>query len=417
MGRSAVSLWRHPDFLKLWAGETVSLLGSQVTELALPLTAVLTLEATPVQLGLLGAARYLPFLLVTPLAGLWVDRRPRRQIMILADIGLALLVGSIPIAAALGMLRMELLYAVGFLIGTLRTFFELAYQSYLPVLLGRESLVEGNSKIQASASAAQIGGPGLGGVLVEWIGPPLALTVDALSFLASALGLALIRRPEMAPAASGFGSSALRQIAQGFRWVLGSPMLRGLAAGATTFNIFSAVIETVLVLFAVRHLEIRAGTLGAIFAAGSIGSLLGAFLAGPTAARFGLGRAFMASALLAALGPLFLPLAGGPVFVAALILTLAQFVSGVGASWGQVYAWSVRQAATPEAMLGRMNAAYRFFVTGLAPLGALLGGALGGAIGPRATILVGAAGMLLPVACYGLSPLSRLSRLPEAEPV
>src|SRR3990172_12258969 len=158
MKRRAGCLCRHPDFLKLWAGESVSLLGSQVTELALPLTAVLTLQATPARLGLLGAARYLPFLFVTPLAGLWADRRPRRQTMILADIGLAILVGSIPLAAVLGVLRMEILYLARFLIGALRAFFELAYQSYLPVLVERASLVEGNSKMQASASAAQIGG-------------------------------------------------------------------------------------------------------------------------------------------------------------------------------------------------------------------------------------------------------------------
>ena len=415
MKRRAGGLWRHPDFLKLWAGESVSLLGSQVTELALPLTAVLTLEATPAQLGLFGAARYLPFLFVTPLAGLWADRRPRRQTMILADIGLAILVGSIPLAAVLGVLRMEILYLASFLIGALRAFFELAYQSYLPVLVERASLVEGNSKMQASASAAQIGGPGLAGVLVEWIGAPLALTADAISFLASAIGLALIRKPEKPPAAARAGSSALHQVAEGFRWVLGSPTLRGLAAGATTFNIFSAVIETVLVLYAVRDLEIRAGTLGVIFAAGSVGSLLGAFLAAPTSSRFGLGRAFMVSALIAGLGTLLLPLASGPALFAAMVLTLAQFIHGVGASWGQVYAWSVRQAATPPGVLGRMNAAYRFFVTGLAPLGALLGGILGGSIGPRSTLLVGAMGLLLSVLWYGFSPLPSLARLPEAE--
>jgi MFS family permease len=337
--------------------------------------------------------------------------------MLAADIGLAVLVGSIPLAAALGLLKMELLYGVGFLIGVLRTFFELAYQSYLPVLVEREHLVEGNSKMQASASAAQIGGPGLAGVLVEWVGAPMALSADALSFFVSALGLALIRKPERVPVASSNRVGPLRRIADGFRWVLRSPMLRSLAGGATTFNIFTAVIETVLVLYAVRHLGIRPGTLGVIFAAGSTGSLLGALLAGPTAARFGLGRAFMVSALIAGLGPLLLPLAAGTVAVAALILTLAQFVSGVGASWGQVYAWSVRQAATPEAMLGRMNAAYRFFVTGFAPLGAILGGILGGSIGPRATLLVGGIGLLLGILWYAFSPLSSLARLPEPQGV
>jgi hypothetical protein len=335
--------------------------------------------------------------------------------MILADIGLAALGGSIPLAAVLGLLRMEVLYLVGFLIGACRTFFELAHQSYLPVPVERADLVDGNSRMQASASAAQIGGPGLAALLVEWVGTPLALTADALSFLVSALGLSLIRRRENSPAPPRGGSSALHQIAEGFRWVLCSPTLRGLAAGATTFNIFSAVIETVLLLYAVRHLQIRAGTLGVIFAAGSMGSLLGAFLAGPTSLRFGLGRAFILSALIAGFGALLLPLANGQALLAAAILTLTQFIHGLGASWGQVYAWSVRQAATPPALLGRMNAAYRFFVTGLSPPGAPLGGALGGAIGPRATLLLRAGGMLLGVLWYAASPLLFLIRLPEEE--
>jgi MFS family permease len=409
-----VGLWRQPDFLKLWAGQTVSLVGSQVTILALPLTAVLLLRASPLQVGILGAAQFLPYLLLTLFAGLWVDRRRRRPVLIMADLGRAGLVGLIPLLAVLGWLRMDALYGIALLLGALTVLFDLAYQSYLPALVERAQLVEGNSKLQVSASVAEIGGPGLAGLLAQVVSAPGALLVDALSFLVSVLSLALIHQPEPAPAAPPKRQRLRRELAEGLRLTFGNRYLRALACEAATSNGFGEAIITLFVLYAVRELGIGPGRLGLILATGSVGALVGSATAEALGRRFGVGPTIVGSMLLACIPLLLVPLAGGPPLVEALLLVLAFFLSGCGLALSNVQVISLRQTITPDHLLGRVNASYRLVVTGAIPLGALFGGLLGGAIGLRLTLLVAAVG----VACAPLwvifSPVPTLRELPAA---
>jgi len=409
------SLWRHRDFLKYWAGETVSLFGTQVTALALPLTAVLILQATPAQMGILGAAQFAPFLLITLFAGVWTDRRRRRPILIGANLGRAVLVGMIPLSAFLGVLRMDHLYTVAFLVGILTVFFDVAYLSYVPTLVSREQLIEANSKLQVSASAAEISGPGVAGVLVELVTAPFALVVDALSYLASAIGLVLIRKPEPAPRRAGSGRNLWREIGEGLRVTFGNRYLRAIAAEAATYNMFNQVMLTVFVLYATRDLKLTPGILGLIFMAGSIGSLMGALWAERAARRFGIGPTIIGAMVLGCSAPLLIPLASGSAAVVILLLALAYGLGGVGVTVSNVHVVSLRQTITPDRLLGRMTASYRLVVFGAIPVGALIGGGLGEAIGLRATLAVGAVGLLFAVLWVVFSPVSKLRELPAAE--
>lgn len=272
-------LWRHPDFLKLWAGQTISLCGSQITLVALPLVAVLTLHASPAQMGLLRAFQTAPALLIGLFAGAWVDRVRRRPLLVGADLGRAALLGLIPLAAALGALRMPTLYAVGFAIGVLTLCFDVAYFSFLPSLVRRDQLVEGNSKLEVSFSVASIGGPGLAGALVQLVSAPLAILLDAASFLLSALALALIRRDE-APAPRAGRRPIRREIGEGLRAVGGDPILLALAALPATINLVNGLTVTVSFLYLTGKLGFTPAVIGGVLTATGPGFLLGAILAG-----------------------------------------------------------------------------------------------------------------------------------------
>lgn len=404
-------LWRHPDFLRLWIGQTISQFGSQVTGLALPIIAALALEATPAQMGLLGAVEMSPFLLFGLPAGAWVDRLPRRAVLIVTDVGRALLMLAIPVAAWLGHLRMELLYVVGFLAGTLTVFFDVAYQAYLPSLVGREHLLEGNSKLEVSRSAAQLLGPGMAGGLIEWLTAPVAMLVDAASYLASAAFLAGIRRPEARPAAAGRNLWA--EVGEGLRLVLGNPLLRSIAACTATSNFFGSAGGAVFILFATRELGLTPGVLGLVFGLSNVGFLLGAVAAVRAAERLGLGRTLVFAPLVWSAGSLLVALAGGSVHQAAAMIGLGQFLGSLSVPIYNINQVSLRQAITPERLQGRMTATMRFFVWGTIPLGSLLGGWLGGTIGLRPTLLLSASAIALAVLWVRLSPVWALRRQPE----
>lgn len=411
VGSRRRTLWRNNNFLLFWAGESISLFGSQVTTLALPLTAIGVLNAGAGQLGILNALSFAPFLLLTLLAGVWVDRRRRRPLLIMANLGRALLLGLVPVLAFQELLRIEHLYAIGFAGGMLTVAFDVAYQSYLPSLVDRDALTEANSKLTASASIAEIGGPGLGGVLVELLSAPFALALDALSYLVSALGMLLIRAPEPAPAAEH--GSILGDIGAGLRLTFSNPYLRAMAGEAATYNLFEQAIWTVLVLYATSELGIGPGAIGIILAVASSGALLGALLAAPLARRFGVGRTILGSMMVACSGPLLIPLASGPRAQIVAMLLAALFLDGFGCAVSNVHVVSLRQTVTPDNMLGRMNASYRTLIYGTIPLGALLGGALGEAIGLRPTLLVSAIGLLPALAWVWWSPVRGLRSMPE----
>lgn len=405
-------LWRHPDFMKLWVGETISLFGTQVTLLALPLVAALTLNATAAEMGYLGAAERAPFLLVGLFAGVWVDRLRRRPILIWADLGRAALLVSIPVVAVLGVLGIEQLYVIGFLVGILTVFFDVAYMSFLPVLVRRERLVEGNSKLEMSSSIALIAGPGVAGVLVQLITAPIAIVVDAASYVASALFLRSIRTSEPDPAPRAQGQSIWGEIGEGLRVVGGNPLLRSIAGCTGTSNLFSNVTFTVFVLYATRDLRLQPAALGLIFAALGPGSLLGAVLAGRLARRLGLGATIVGAIIVGGAAGLIIPLASGPATLTVPLMMTSMFVWGLMGPVYNINQVSLRQAIVPDRLQGRMNASMRFLVWGTMPVGSLLGGFLGSTIGLRPTLAVGAIGALLSALWVLLSPVRTLREQP-----
>ncbi|MCX4744050.1 MFS transporter [Kitasatospora sp. NBC_01287] len=415
-GPRFTGLWRERDFLKLWAGESVSLMGAQVTQLALPLAAVYQLHASSTQLGLLNAANYAPFLGATLFIGVWVDRRRRRPLMISANLGRALLVAGVPLCAALGVLHIGYLYLASLAIGTLTVLFDISYQSYLPSLVDREHLVEGNSKLSVSSSIAQVGGPGLAGLLIGWITAPLALLVNCGTYLVSVAGLAAIRRPEPEPARPEVPLSTARSISEGLRVVFGNASIRAIALEAGTYNLCWMSLQTVFVLYAARRLDMSPGTIGLVLGIGALGSLVGAVGAGRLKERLGLGRAIMLELVLCCCAPVLVPLAPGRGVLSYALYVAAFALCGLGSTMSTIHVVSLRQVITPDHLLGRVNAGCRFVAWGPLPLGALLGGTLGDAVGLRTTLFLTAAGFVLALLWVAFSPVPRLKDFPTDLP-
>ncbi len=388
---SGSGLWNHPDFLKLWAGQTVSLLGSSVTGLALPLTAVLLLDATPAQMGAVRAAQYLPFLLLGLFAGVWVDRLRRRPILILADTGRALLIGSVPVAALLGVLRMELLYAVALLTGVLTVFFDVAYLAYLPSLVPRGALTEGNSKLEVSRSLAGTVGPALAGTLTQLVAAPLVLAMDAASFAASATSLGLIRTREPEPVAPEHRRNTWREAGEGLRLVGGHPVLRTLAGQLATLQLAGGITEALLVLYQTRELGFTPALLGVTASVFNVVALLTSTVLRPVAERVGPRRILIGSLLLAGTGNVCIPLAGVAPALAVPLFLVRAVLHGVGSPVFNVASVGLRQVVTPERLQGRVSATIRFVGWGMLPMSALVGGLLAERLGLLPTLAVAAA--------------------------
>ena len=402
------SLWRHPNFIKLWAGQTVSLFGSQISLLAIPLTAVLILNATPLEMGILTAAEAVPYLLFGLVAGVWVDRLRRRAILIVADVGRFIVLSLIPLAHLLGILRIELLYLLAFLVGTLSIFFDVAYRSYLPSLIECEQLIEGNSKLDLSRSVGEIVGPGLAGVLVQVFTAPIAILVDAFSFLVSVLSLMWIHAPEEVPKVEERGKGLWREILEGLRFVFGEPMLRALTGSFATLTLFNSLLEAVFVLYVTKEIGIKPATLGLIFAIGSTGFVVGALLAEKLTHWLGIGITLLFAPLVIGASDLLIPLAGLVPSFAFPLLGVAQLLFGLTRPVFSINQLSLRQTITPERLLGRMNASVSFVVFGIPTIGALLGGALGQSIGLQKTLVIAAIGEFLACLWIFYSPIRRL---------
>jgi MFS family permease len=407
-------LWRHPDFLKLWSAETVSRFGSEVSGLALPLAAIIVLHASAFEVAALSMVEFLPFLIVTLPAGVWVDRLRRRPILVWADLARAALLASIPIAYGLDALTIWQLYAVGFLVGTFTVFFDVAYQSYLPSLVDRRQLIEGNSKLEISRSTSQIAGPGFAGLLVGWLTAPVAILVDAASFIGSGLFLFRIRRQEK-PLQRSEDTPARRmrtEIAEGLRYVITHPYLRHIAGSTATFNFFGSFLGAIALVYAVRVLGLSPQLIGLMLTLSNIGPLVGALTANKISSRFGVGPAIVGSTAIA--GPMFLSVPLAPHGTAAIAVIGPAFaIGGLANVVYNVTQVSLRQAMCPERMQGRMNSVMRFLVWGTIPLGALLAGTLASQIGLRPTLFVGAAGCCLPFLFVLLSPVRSLREMPE----
>jgi MFS family permease len=382
---------RHErDFRRYWAGQSVSLVGSQVGAVALPLVATLTLHAGVGGVSAVATASFLPNLLFALWVGNWLDRRPKRRVMIAADLARAALLGAVPVAYAADVLSLPLLVAVAFAVGTATVAFDIAGFAYLPALVDRERLPRANRALQGSTTVSQVGGPGLGGLLVGALGAPLALVADALSFLASAAGVGAARRrePELRrdPAASTW---------DGIRIIAGNRCLRALTAHAAVYNAAAQVISVSLVVWAVTQRGLGAGAYGLALSAGGLGAFAGAMLALRLAARAGYGRAFACSLALST---------GAPLLIAALPFTGAAFglalgaieaVAGVGLGSANVLSATLRQQVIPHDRLARATGAYRLFMYGSIPLGSALGGGLGDQLGSRTAVAVGAVGLAL----------------------
>jgi MFS family permease len=407
-------LLRHRDFRLLWGGETVSELGSQVSLLAIPLLAVGTLHATTFEMGLLTAASTAAFLIVGLPAGVWVDRLRRRCVMIVADVGRMLALGSIPVAYAVGGLTLIQLFVVTLASGILTVFFEVAYQSYLPTLVGREHLVEGNAKLTGSAQVAAVAGPGVAGGLVQTIGSSAAVAVDSLSFLVSAIAVGAIRAPESKPKVPESGHPKLvHGIAEGIRFVFGNALLRAIAATTATSNLFSGIAAAVEIVFLVREVHASPGAIGLLFALAGVGGVLGAFGAGPIARRVGGARATLIG-IGASVGALLIPLTMPGLGL--LYFGFGMFLVSFAATVYNVNQVSFRQRLCPDRLLGRMNATMRFVVWGVLPIGALIGGVLGAVVGLRPTLWIGALGQAMAGIWLLASPMRTLRDYPDAPP-
>jgi MFS family permease len=404
-----LGLLRHHDFRQLFLADTVSQIGTQVSMLALPLVAVLALHADPFQVGLLAACETAAFLLVGLPAGAWIDRMRRRDVLLAGDLGRAVVLGSVPVAWWLGALTMPQLYAVGLLTGVFTLFFDVAYQSYLPHLVGRANLVEGNAKLEAVRGINQIAGPTAAGLLIQWLTAPVAVAVDALSFAGSALFVGLIRKREPKPERQPDAHLG-REIGEGLRFVLANRLLRSIAMCTGSSNLFSAISGAMLIVLFARDLRLSPGTIGLVMSVGTVGGLVGALTATRIAARIGQGPAIWIPIAVTAPFQLLLPLAqrGWLLWAAALGSSVFWF----GAVVYNITQVSFRQGLTPERLLGRMNATMRFLVWGTMPLGGLLGGVLGRYLGVRPALWVAAVGGMLAFLPVFFSPLRTMRELP-----
>jgi MFS family permease len=405
----ASGLLRHADFRRLWIGDSISQLGSQVSLLALPLVAVKTLHATSFEVGALAACETAAFLLVGLPAGAWCDRVRRRPILMAGDLGRAVVLGSVPLAAVLHWLTIGQMFVVALLTGVLTVFFDVAYQSYLPELVGNEQLIDGNGKLEATRAVAQVSGPSLGGFLVQAITAPYAVLVDAASFLWSAAWVTAIRAPErkpVAPAQRHLG----KEMAEGLRFVLSNPILRKIAGCTGTFNFFSSMQVAVEIVFFVRVVHLSPGAIGVLFSIGSVGGLLGAFASGRVAGWIGQARTIWVFGVVSAPGGLLLPVAHHDWRLA--LTAFGIFLGALGAVVYNVAQVSFRQAITPRPLLGRMNATMRFLVWGTMPVGALIGGVLATQFGSRDALWIAAVGSLFSPIWVIASPLRRMRDLP-----
>jgi MFS family permease len=412
-------LRRNRNFLKLWAGQGFSVFGFHIADVSVPLATVLLLNATAAQMGLLGTARWMPFLLFTLLVGVWADRVRRRPLLISADFVRAVIMGGIVAMAVTGILTMPVLLVAIFIFGVFTVVFDVAYYSYVPHIVTRAQLVPANSRLQGTYSVAQLGGPGLGGALVQLFTVSVALVINAIAFLASALWLLWIRKPEPKPEPPPGGHrNSLADIREGLQIVYRNAYLRALVGTAGTYNLFNQWILVLFVLYGVQEIGIGAAGVGLVLSAEAVGALIGAVAATRVSRWLGVGPAVVWAMILACPVMIAVPFVPGGTLLTLPLLMVIYAANGCGIAISSVAAVSVRQTVTPSRLLGRMTASYRFVSYGTIAIGALLGGVTGELLGLGPAILTGAIGMLTAIAWVVISPLRRLINLDDvaAEP-
>jgi MFS family permease len=408
---------KRPTFLLnrsfgyFWVGQSISTLGSQVTAFAIPLLAALTLHATAQQMGFLRAAEFIPFLILTLPAGVWADLGIRRALMIFSNLIRGVVIIFVPLAITLGWAHLEVLYAVMLVMGSFKVIFEMAYQTYIPEIVDRHTLVNANSKIMMSYALGQSAGPGLAGLMVEILGAPLAVLADSLGFFLCAGCLFKIKHQEVKVVQHQ--SNVWRQIAEGFRYVGRERHIRALLWLVTVNNFFMNAIMALIVLYGTREIGFRPGIFGLAVSVGGFGAVIGSVFAQRLGARLGPGPFVIYACGLTSLASFCFPLISRPDHLGIFCLTATYFALSAAGAAVTVFAWTIRQSITPSDLLGKMNGAFRFCVTGIMPFGALFGGWLGSIIGIRSTLLVGAVGLLLSCAAASFSHLRHLKTLPQ----
>jgi MFS family permease len=408
-----VRLLRHRDFRLLWIGQGVSDIGTAVSTVVLPLVAVVYLHSSPFEVGLLAALEWLPWLLIGLPAGVWVDRSAKRPILIQADVCRMLLIGSVPVAAAFGVLTIGHLLGVAFGTGVATVLFQVAYQSYLPTIVAPDDLAEGNAKLQGTQAAAGVAGPGVGGLLVQAFRAPFALVADAISYFVSVLALLGIAAREE-PIERSASRSLRAEISEGARYVRSDPLLRTLTISPAIGNFFYAGFESIIVLFLVRSVHVAPGTVGLLVAVVGLGAVAGAALARPVSRWIGTSRTIWVGMAVTSPFALMIPLttrgAGLGFFVA------GQVIVALGVLMYNVTIGGFRQRYCPPRILGRVVASMRFVLFGTTPLGSLVGGALASVLDIRTAMWVLVIGNLIPIAVLYFSPLSTMRDLPTAPP-
>lgn len=395
--------------MRLWGGQTISEFGSWLG--ALSLLAILVLDATPAQMGILETLKAAPALMVGLFAGVWVDRRRRRPLLVGADIGRAVVLGLVALAAVAGLVKMVHLYTAALVVGSLTVLFNLAYHSYVPGLVRRDQLVDANSKLGATASLAEIASPGLGGLLVQLISAPFTMLLDAASYLASALFVGSIRRQEKTPQRDAESGSVWRDIETGLRLVTDHPLLRATAGASATRSFFGGFYAALYSLYVLREVGLSPAVLGLLIGAGGVGSFFGALLAGRFNRRLGWGNGLIVASFTSGSFALLIPLAAGPPLTAAFILLISQLIGDAFLTIYVIGEMSLRQTITPDRLLGRANASFEFLVGGVGAIGILVGGLAGEVLGLRPATAVAALGMIFAFLWLFLSPLRGLEGL------
>jgi MFS family permease len=407
------NLWRAPDFMRLWLSATIDLFGGQVVDLALPSLAILLLKATPAQVGLLIGLEFVGFPLLGLVAGVWADRLPRRPIMIVANVGPLLAYISIPLAFMAHGLSIGQLYAVALVTGVFNVFYEVAYQSYLPSLVERRDLLEANQKLEVSHSASHTIGPGIGGVIIQWVGPAWAMLSGVIALVISTVALFLIRKrePGRRPVEGQLARAFWGELRTGVGTVVENHILRGLMASDATYTLGMNMMLAVWLVFAYRHLHVSPVQVGLVLSVGALGFVPGALAAVAVARRLGLGRALVVSPFISALGILLIPAAllGVPI----VILVAAWLLIYSPAPVFDINMVSLRQAITADHLQGRMNATFRTAVWAAMPVGSVIGGLLGSAIGVWQTIVLGGVIAVISPVWLLAGPVASLRAQPE----
>lgn len=410
------SLWRHGGFLKLWAGETTSQFGAQLGFLAIPVLAIEVLAASEFQIGLLNALQTAAFLVIGLPAGAWIDRWLKRRVMILADVVRAVALALVPIFWLLDVLDFAHLLIIATVVGVATVFFDVSYQSYLPVLVPRAAIPDANSKLEGTAQIARVGGPAIAGGLLTVLQAPLLLAGTALTYVVSFVALLTIRDPET-PAPKTDRRPLVTEIREGIAFVVREPLLRRIVLTTGVGNFFQTIAMTMLPLLVLRELELGPAVFGIATSIGAVGGILGALLTARIARVLGEGTVIPISALVLGGAVLLAPLMAVVPVAAIPLLIVVELLLSVAVLVYNITQVSFRQRICPPALLGRMNASIRFFVWGVMPLGALLSGVLATTLGIVPTIWIGAVGTLLSAGFVVFSPLLGMRELPaEATP-